>query len=209
MIFSGAIKSSAKFLRVQSALPRSESLLWLLYVFFFAQVSRRSWGRNAWRTPKNVCVGGYPPATFLKFWMPPTFVTLFGTIWLPNHKELCDTKLGDKQARPSVTINSRTKQLFIESYSGSRQSMLQLLQTWETNFSNKRPFSGNKKLCTSREVKEFPKMLQRSNSVRDKDHRISMLECTGNTSASWPLNRQISFTLSKTRILHSILHQYF
>ena len=26
--------------------------------FFPAQVSRRLWGRNAWRTPKNVCVGG-------------------------------------------------------------------------------------------------------------------------------------------------------
>ena len=26
--------------------------------FFSAQVSRRSWGGNAWRTPKNVCVGG-------------------------------------------------------------------------------------------------------------------------------------------------------
>ena len=26
---------------------------------FIFQFSRRSWGRNAWRTPKNVCVGGY------------------------------------------------------------------------------------------------------------------------------------------------------
>ena len=25
---------------------------------FIFQFSRRSWGRNAWRTPKNVCVGG-------------------------------------------------------------------------------------------------------------------------------------------------------
>ena len=48
----------------------------------------------------------------------------------------------------------------------------------------KRPFSSNKKLYTSKEVKEFSKMLQRSNSVRHKDHRKSMLECTGNTSAS-------------------------
>ena len=48
----------------------------------------------------------------------------------------------------------------------------------------KRPFSGNKKLYTSKEVKEFSKMLQRSNSVRHKDHRKSVLECTGNTSAS-------------------------
>ena len=52
-------------------------------------------------------------------------------------------------------------------------------------------------------------MLQRSNSVRDKDHRKSMLECTGNTPASGSLNRQRSFALSKTRILHSILHPYF
>ena len=73
----------------------------------------------------------------------------------------------------------------------------------------KRPFSGNKKLYTSKEVKEFSKMLQRSNSVRHKDHRKSMLECTGNTSASWPLNRQRSFAQSKTRILYSILHPYF
>ena len=27
--------------------------------FFSAQVSGRSWGRNAWRTPQNVCMGGY------------------------------------------------------------------------------------------------------------------------------------------------------
>ena len=26
---------------------------------FIFQFNRRSWGRNAWRTPKNVCVGGY------------------------------------------------------------------------------------------------------------------------------------------------------
>ena len=26
---------------------------------FIFQFSRRSWGRNAWRTPKKVCVGGY------------------------------------------------------------------------------------------------------------------------------------------------------
>ena len=138
--------------------------------------------------------------------MPPSFVTLFETIWLPNHEELCNTKPTCKRARPSVTIKWRTKQLFIESYSGSRQGML---QTWETKFSNKRPFGGNKRLYTPKEVKQFPKTLQRSNSVKDKDHRKSMLECTGNTSASWPLNRQRSFALSKTRILHSILHPYF
>ena len=56
--FLEPLKSSAKFLKIQSALPRSGSLLWLVS-FFFAQDSRRSWGRNAWRTPKNVCVGGY------------------------------------------------------------------------------------------------------------------------------------------------------
>ena len=36
--------------------------------------------------------------------------------------------------------------------------MLQLLLTRETKFSNKRPFSGNKKLYTSKEVKEFSKV---------------------------------------------------
>ena len=48
---------------------------------------------------------------------------------LPNHEELCNTKLTCKRGRPSVTIKSRTKQLFVESYSGSRQDILQLLQT--------------------------------------------------------------------------------
>ena len=94
--------------------------------------------------------------------MAPTFVTLFGTIWFPSNEELCNVKLTCKQARPSVTVKSQTKQLFIESCSGSRQSMLQLHQTWQTKFSIKWPFSGNKKLYTSKEVKEFPKMLQRS-----------------------------------------------
>ena len=28
---------------------------------FILQFSRRLWGRNAWRTPNNICVGGYPP----------------------------------------------------------------------------------------------------------------------------------------------------
>ena len=32
---------------------------------FVFQFSRRSWGRNAWRTPKNVCGGGYTPLNFL------------------------------------------------------------------------------------------------------------------------------------------------
>ena len=30
--------------------------------FFSAQVSRRSWARHTWRTPKNVCVGGWEQA---------------------------------------------------------------------------------------------------------------------------------------------------
>ena len=70
--------------------------------------------------------------------------------------------------------------------------MLQLLQTWETKFFIKQSFSGNRKLFTSKEVEEFLKMCQKSNSrsVRDKNHRKSMLECTGNTLASWPLNQQ-------------------
>ena len=41
-----------------------------------------------------------------------------------------------------------------------------------------------KTFYASKEVKEFPKMLQRSNSDRDKNHRKSMLESTGNTSVS-------------------------
>ena len=32
---------------------------------FIFRFSRRSWGRNAWRTPKNFCVGGYPEDGFL------------------------------------------------------------------------------------------------------------------------------------------------
>ena len=127
-----------------------------------------------------------------------------------KHEDLCNTKLTWKRARASITVESWTRQLFVESYSGSRQDMLQLLQTWETKFFIKWSFRGNKKLYTSKEVKEFPKMLQRSNSVRDKNHRKSMLECTGNTSASWPLNQQrYHFAQSKTRMLHSILHPYF
>ena len=85
------------------------------------------------------------------FWMPPTFVILFGTIWLPNHEEFCNKKLTCKWARPSVTIKSRTKQLFVENYSGSRQDILQLLQTWETKSFITRSFSRNKKfLCFKR-----------------------------------------------------------
>ena len=144
-----------------------------------------------------------------EFWMPPTFVTLFGTIWLPNYEELWNTKLTCKRARPSITIKSRAK-LFVESFSGSRQNILQLLQTWETKSVIKRSFSRSKKLYASKQVKEFPKMLQRSNSARDKNHRKSMLECTRNTSALWPLNRpKVAFALSKRRILNSILHPYF
>ena len=151
------------------------------------------------------------PATFLmSFECCPLLSPCLEPFWLLSHEEFCNRKLTCKRARPSITVKSRTKQLFIESYSGSRQGMMQLLQTWGTKFSiNGHFFSGNKKQYTSNEVKEFPKMHQRSNSVRDKDNRKSMLECIGNTSASWPLNRQRSFAQSKTRILHSILHPYF
>ena len=46
-----------------------------------------------------------------EFWMPPTFVTLFGTIWLTQSWRVVNTKLTCKRARPSVTVKSRTKQL--------------------------------------------------------------------------------------------------
>ena len=76
------------------------------------------------------------------------------------------------------------KQLCVASYSGSRQGTLQLLQTSETKTFIKRSFGGNKKLYSSKEVKEFPtKLLKRSNSVIDKNHSTSMLECTGNICA--------------------------
>ena len=121
-----------------------------------------------------------------EFWMPPTFVTLFGTIWSPNHEELCNTKLTCKRARPSVTIKSRTKQL-----SCWKLFRIQAGFCSYSKLEKQNPLlSRNKKLYASKEVKEFPKMLQRSNSDRDKNHRKSMLECTGNTSASWTLDRQ-------------------
>ena len=34
---------------------------------FIFRFSRRSWGRNAWRTPKNVCSGGYFSTVLLSF----------------------------------------------------------------------------------------------------------------------------------------------
>ena len=69
--------------------------------------------------------------------------------------------------------------------------MLQLLQTSETQTFIKWSFGRNKKLYASKEVKEFPtKLLKRTNSVVDKNHRKSMLECTGNTLSSLPLNQQ-------------------
>ena len=112
-------------------------------------------------------------------------------------KSLCDMKLTCKRARPRIQSSHEQDLLFVESYSGSRQDMLQFLQTWETKFFIKWMLSGNKKLYTSKEVKEFPKVLHRSNSVRDKNHRKSMLECPGNTSASWPLNQQRYHLLSQ------------
>ena len=115
----------------------------------------------------------------------------------PIMKSLCDMKLTCKRARPRIQSSHEQDLLFVESYSGSRQDMLQFLQTWETKFFIKWMLSGNKKLYTSKEVKEFPKVLHRSNSVRDKNHRKSMLECPGNTSASWPLNQQRYHLLSQ------------
>ena len=113
--------------------------------------------------------------------MTPTFVHLVETIWLPNHEEWCNTKLTCKRARPSVTIKSWT-QKHVASYSGTRQGILLLLQTWETKTFIKQSFiSHNKKLYASKEVKEFPKLLQRSHSVRDKNHRKSTLECMQET----------------------------
>ena len=88
-----------------------------------------------------------------EFWMLPAFVTLFGTIWLPNLEEWCHTKLTCKRARPSITIKPRTKQQLVESYSGSREDILQLLQTWETKSFIKWSFSRNKKLFASERSK--------------------------------------------------------
>ena len=59
-----------------------------------------------------------------------------------------------KRAEPSRTIKSGTKKLFVECFSGSRQDILQLLQTWET-------ISRNKSFYVSKEVKEFTKILLR------------------------------------------------
>ena len=122
-----------------------------------------------------------------EFLMPPTFVTLIGTIWLPKQEKWWNMKLTCKCGRPSITIKSWTRQLRVASYSGSRQGILQLLQTWETKTFIKWSFSHNKKLHTSKEVKEFPKLLQRSNSVRDKIHRKSIHR---KHISLWPLNWQ-------------------
>ena len=108
-----------------------------------------------------------------KFWMPPTFVALFGTIWLPNYEELCNTKLTFKQARPSIKIKSQTKQPFAESFSGSRQDVLQLLQTWETKSIIKWSFTvlAIKSFMLQKRSENSPKKVERSNSARDKNHR--------------------------------------
>ena len=203
---------------------------------------------------QEIFVSGFAvmPATFLMSFECRTLLSPCLEPFVPNHEQLCNTKLTCKRAWPRVTVESRTKQLFVESYSQDPGSysvrswdllgvtcplsycsvrlnhMLvdslcslkvfkpfnrlihYILQTWEIKFFIKPSFSGNKKLYTSKEVKEFPKMLQKSNSVRDKNHRKSMLECTGNTSASWPLNQQrYQHAQSKRIVLHSILHPYF
>ena len=136
-----------------------------------------------------------------KFWMPPTFVTLIGTIWLLNQKKWWNTKLTCKCGRPSITVKSWTRQLHVASYSGSRQGILQLLETWETKTWS---FSHNKKLHASKEVKKFPKLLQRSNSVRDKIHNYEI-----NTQETHQLmisqSAKVTFAQSKPRILHILL----
>jgi len=64
----------------------------------------------SWRQSLHAKRGKIPSATFLmSFECRPLFVTLVGTIWLPNQEEWCNTKLTCKRARPSVTIKSRTK----------------------------------------------------------------------------------------------------
>ena len=49
-------------------LPRRRSYGFVTQSFLSHE--RRSWGRNAWRTPKNVCVGGYSGCMFtiLRMW---------------------------------------------------------------------------------------------------------------------------------------------
>ena len=61
------------------------------YIF---QFSRRSWGRNAWRTPENVCVGGYwnnrLPRIINPFWIPtppPPLISLYS--WKNNNNIFC------------------------------------------------------------------------------------------------------------------------
>ena len=85
--------------------------------------ARKPWGIFA--SSKAVRENPACHISFLWVLNAPTFVTLFGTIWLPSHEELCNTKLTCKRARPNVIVKSQTKQLFIESYSGSRQGMMQ------------------------------------------------------------------------------------
>ena len=127
-----------------------------------------------------------------KFWMPPTFVTLFGTIWLPNYEELCNTKLTCKRARPSITIKSQTEQPFAESFSGSRQDILQLLQTWETKSVTKRSFTvlAIKSFMLQKRSKNFLTCLRGQILPGTKTTGNQMLECARNTSALWPLNQQ-------------------
>ena len=78
-------------------------------------------------------------------------------------------------------IKTQTKQLHSASNTGSRQGILQLQKTEEPKTFIKWSFSRYKKLNASKEVKEFPKLPQRSNSARDKTKGN---QCTGNTSAS-------------------------
>ena len=182
------------------------------------------------------------PATFLMSFECRALLSPCLEPFVPNHEQLCNTKLTCKRAWPRVTVESRRKQLFVESYTQDPRRIccsysvwswdllgvtwplsycsvcpnhvlvdslcslkvfklfsrsITLHQTWETKFFIKPSFSSDKKLYTSKEVKEIPKMLYRSNSVRDKNHSKSMLECTGNTSASCSLNQQRYHLLSQ------------
>ena len=139
--------------------------------------------------------------------MPHTFVTLVGTIWSPNQEERCniyETELQTSQAKrdkplaenPVTDKTTTCSKLF-----RIQADILQLLQTEETKTFIKRSFSNNKKLNASKEVKELPKPPQRSNSVRDKNHRKSMHR--KHISLRTSQSTKIIFAQSKRRILHT------
>ena len=57
------------------------------------------------------------PATFLMSFECRALLSPCLEPFVPNHEQLCNTKLTCKRAWPRVTVESRTKQLFVESYS--------------------------------------------------------------------------------------------